>query len=127
MKNTVIASIVAILCTVAICVTYATCTPSSKKKDASVVEESGYITEEEAAEYIGVSTEIMQIMREKLNYLKGSYMEYTYVDDAGKEVTLYVYSKDALNDVMKTMMNNAARSKIDFKYLQDKEKTEKTK
>ena len=49
MKNTVIASIVAVLCTAAICVTYAVKSPVNKKETSAVAADTTYMTEEEAA------------------------------------------------------------------------------
>ena len=54
MKNTVIASIVAVLCTAAICVTYAVKSPANVKETSAVSADTTYMTEAEAAEYIGV-------------------------------------------------------------------------
>ena len=76
MKNTIISCIVAILCVVALCATYAVCTPDTQT-NVTVAE---YLTEEEAAEYIGVTGEIMTMMRSKLGFFKGAYMTYIYLD-----------------------------------------------
>ncbi|MBQ8574776.1 MAG: hypothetical protein IJ447_01860 [Clostridia bacterium] len=112
MKNTVISCIVAILCVVALCVTYAVCTPSTQP-----AEFADYLTEEEAADYIGVSDEVMVMIREKLGLFKGAFMTYTYTDASGKEVTDIVYNKAALDEAVEKMMSE--HSGLNFKYLQD--------
>ncbi len=113
MKNTIVSSIVAILCVVALCVTYAVCTP--KSESASVV--ADYMTEAEAAEYIGVTDEVMLMVREKLGLFKGAYMSYTYTDTNGKEVTDIVYNKEALDEVVQKMMDD--HGALNFKYIQN--------
>ena len=115
MKNTIIASIVAILCTIAICVTYAVSTP--KKADKAAVEYGQYLTEEEAADYLGVTDEIMQVMRERLKYLDGSFIKYTYVDDNGKDVTILMYNKDKLD--AKIAEISAKTGSLNIKYIQE--------
>lgn len=115
MKNTIIASIVAVLCTLAICITYAVSTP--KKADNAVVEYGQYLTEAEAADYLGVTEEIMQIMRERLKYLDGAYMKYIYVDDNGQEVTILMYNKDKLDAKMAEV--SAKSGTLNIKYLQE--------
>lgn len=115
MKNKIISCIVAVICTAAICITYAVCTPKTSKAD---VRYGDYITEAEAAEYLGVTEEIMQLMREKLKYLEGTYMSYTYVDSKDKEVTILVYNKDELNSKMSEMMGK--NGILNFKFIQDK-------
>lgn len=115
MKNTIIASVVAILCTIAICVTYGVCTP--KKADNAVVEYGQYISEKEAAEYLGVTEEIMQILREKLKYLEGSYIKYMYVDDNNEDVELLVYNKDKLDAKMAEV--SAKTGNLNCKYFQE--------
>lgn len=118
MKNTIISCIVAILCVVALCVTYATCTPSADTASVS----SGYadyLTEEEAAKYIGVPTEIMVMMREKLGYFKGAYMNYMYIDD-GKQVQTIVYNRDALNEAVDKLSEETGA--LNFKFLQENKK-----
>ena len=117
MKNTLISCIVAILCTIAICVTYAVSTP--KKAETAEVN-SDYVSESEAAEYIGVTEEIMKIMREKLKYFDGAYMTYMYTDDKGEEVTVVVYNRPALDKVLSKLMGE--KNILNFKYLQDLDK-----
>ncbi|MBP3446832.1 MAG: hypothetical protein IJN78_08925 [Clostridia bacterium] len=113
MKNTIISCIVAILCVVALCVTYASCTPDTKA-DTAVAD---YLTEAEAADYIGVTDEVMVMMREKLGLFKGAYMAYMYLDANGKEVTDIVYKKDALNEAVDKIMDE--HGAYNFKFLQE--------
>ena len=120
MKNTIISCIVAILCVVALCATYAGCTPATQSEAAAVAVDE-YLTEEEAAEYIGVTDEVMTMMREKLGFFKGAYMTYIYLDANGNEVTDIVYNKTELDKAVKTLM--ADKNALSFKFLQ--EKTEK--
>lgn len=121
MKNTIISSVVAILCVIALCVTYAvTAKNNAVNTQGEAVEaaaNSDYMTEAEAAAYIGVPENIMQMMREKLGYFKGAYMNYMYLDADGKEVKTIVYNKAALNtEVAKLSKETGALS---FKFLQE--------
>lgn len=119
MKNTIIASVVAILCTLAICITYGVCTPKETEKTAvAAAGESKYLTEKEAAEYLGVTEEIMQIMRERLKYLEGSYMKYMYVNDKGEDEVILVYNKDKLDAKFAEIASKS--STLNFKYFQEK-------
>ncbi len=113
MKNTIISSVVAIICVVALCLTYAFCTP--KNETTEVIPD--YMTEAEAADYIGVSDEVMLMIREKLGLFKGAFMTYTYTDKSGKEVTDIVYNKDALDKAVEKMMNE--QGGLNFKYVQN--------
>lgn len=113
MKNTIISCIVAILCVVALCVTYAVCTPSTK----SATEVADYLTEAEAADYIGVTDEVMVMIREKLGLFKGAFMSYTYKDASGNEVTDIVYNKEALDEAVEKMMDEYGA--LNFKYVQE--------
>lgn len=122
MKNTIISSVVAIICVAALCITYAVTGKNTAVADnnpvaGSAVADSDYLTEEEAAAYIGVPTEIMQMMREKLGYFKGAYMLYIYNDADGKEVESVVYNKEDLNEAVSKLSeeNNA----LSFKFLQE--------
>ena len=116
MKNTIISCIVAILCVVAVCVTYASCTPATQA-EATVAD---YLTEAEAADYIGVTDDVMVMMRSKLGLFKGAYMVYIYLDDSGKEVTDIVYNKEALNEALDKIMSE--HGAYDFKFLQEASK-----
>lgn len=117
MKNTIIGAIVAVLCTAAICVTYAVKAPT-KNDSVSVADGKAYMTEVEAADYLGVSEEIMQMLREDLKKLEGSYVSYYYTDAKGNEVNSIVYNKEALDDVMKEIMSSEKENSFNFKYLQ---------
>ncbi len=117
MKNTIISCVVAILCVAALCATYAVCTPSNQPEAAVVAD---YLTEEEAADYIGVTDEVMLMLREKLGFFKGAYMVYTYTDVNGKEVTDIVYSKSALDTAVEKIMTE--HGALNFKYLQQNNK-----
>ncbi len=113
MKNTIISCVVAILCVVALCATYAVCTPDTQAE--TVVAE--YLTEEEAADYIGVTDEVMTMMRSKLGFFKGAYMTYIYLDANGNEVTDIVYNKTELDKALKTLMTD--KNALSFKFLQE--------
>lgn len=116
MKNTIISCVVAILCVVALCITYAACTPKADDTSAVAVAYADYLSEEEAAEYIGVSAEIMQMMRVKLGYFKGAYMNYIYLED-GKQVESVVYNKEALNEAVEKLSKEVGA--LSFKFLQE--------
>ena len=129
MKNTIISSVVAIVCVVALCVTYAVVGKGGKNADNTAVAQNNtadivaaaanddYMTEAEAAAYIGVSTEIMQMMRENLGFFKGAYMNYMYLDAEGKEVNSVVYNKEALNDEVAKISKE--KGALSFKFLQE--------
>lgn len=114
MKNTLIASVVAVLCTIALCITLGAKLPKADT-DSKAVDK--YITEEEAIEYLGINKEVMTLMRDKLKSFEGAYMSYTYVDDKGEEVTFTVYDKDALDTAMNKTMKE--HNKLNFKYIQE--------
>lgn len=115
MKNTIISSVVAILCVVALCVTYAVCTPATQNEKVF----DDYLTEEEAADYIGVTDEVMVMMRSKLGVFKGAFMTYIYTDANGNEVTDIVYNKEALDKAVEKA--TAEYGAFNFKYLQEQE------
>lgn len=121
MKNTIISSVVAVICVAALCLTYALVgrNGSAEPADtvAAVAENTDYLTEEEAAAYIGVPADIMQMMREKLGYFKGAYMYYMYLDAEGNEVKSVVYNKDALNDAVAKLSEETGA--LSFKFLQE--------
>ncbi len=117
MKNTVIASIVAVLCTAAICVTYAVKSPVNKKETSAVASDTTYMTEEEAADYIGVTDDVMKMMRENLKSFEGAYVAYYYTDAQGKEVTDIVYNKAALDKAVAKIMSE--QGALNFKYIQE--------
>lgn len=111
MVKTIIKCAVAVLCTVAICVTIFVCTGKSGETAPD------YMTEAQAAEYLGVSAERFEIMRKNLKYLEGAYVSYSY-EENGEVVTVYMYSKQALNDTMAELMDNEGRKNINFKYIE---------
>jgi hypothetical protein len=117
MKNTVIASIVAVLCTAAICVTYAVKSPSNVKETSAVAADTTYMTEAEAAEYIGVTDDVMKMMREKLKSFEGAYVSYYYTNAEGKEVNDIVYNKAALDKAVEKIMKD--QGALNFKYIQE--------
>ena len=121
MKNTIIASAVAILCTIALCITLGAKLPKADTAATSEAEKT-YITEEEAIEYLGINKEVMTLMRDRLKSFEGAYMSYTYVDENGEEVTFLVYDKDALDTAMDKVMKE--HNKLNFKYLQEAEKAQ---
>ena len=116
MKNTIISCIVAVVCVVALCVTYASCTPKAENTAAVAGAYADYLSEEEAAEYIGVSAEIMEMMRIKLGYFKGAYMQYIYLED-GKQVESIVYNREALNEAVEKLSKEVGA--LSFKFLQE--------
>lgn len=116
MKNTIIASIVAILCTAAICTTYAVKSPE-KKADSAVSSDTTYMTEAEAADYIGVTDEVMKMMRENLKSFEGAYVSYYYTNADGKEVNDIVYNKAALDKAVQKIMSE--QGSLNFKYIQE--------
>ena len=115
MKNTIIASIVAILCTAAICTTYAVKSPA-KKADSAVSSDTTQMTEAEAADYIGVTDEVMKMMRENLKSFEGAYVSYYYTNADGKEVNDIVYNKAALDKAVQKIMSE--QGSLNFKYIQ---------
>ena len=117
MKNTVIASIVAVLCTAAICVTYAVKSPANVKETSAVATDTTYMTEAEAAEYIGVTDDVMKMMREKLKSFEGAYVSYYYTNAEGKEVHDIVYNKAALDKAVEKIMKD--QGALNFKYIQE--------
>ena len=56
-------------------------------------------------------------MRKYLKYLEGAYVSYSY-EENGVVVTVYMYSKLALNDTMAKLMDNEGRKNINFKYIE---------
>lgn len=114
MKNTIFASIVAILCTVAVCVTLAVKVPTGNTKTAN---DNTYMTETEAAEYIGVTEEVMQLMRSSLKSFEGAYVSYYYTNAEGKEVNDIVYNKAALDKAVEKIMQD--QGTLNFKYIQE--------
>lgn len=130
MTKTIIKSAVAVVCTAALCVTYASSNADKKvkhdtKSGTAVIEtvdpDTAYISEAEAAKYIGITETALKTIREKIpQYLKGSYMTYTYFNDKNEEVTSVVYCKAALDGVIEKLMNGND-SYINLRYVQETE------
>lgn len=127
MKNTVIASIVAIICTAAVCVTLFIKLPAvSDKSGANTPSaDKAYMTETEAADYIGVNEDVMKMMREKLKSFEGAYVSYYYTDAEGKEVNSIVYNREALDKIMNSIAADKNNHAFNFKYIQEAEKAAK--
>ncbi len=121
MNKVIIKSIVSIICAAAICVTIFLC---SDNKEANYPD---YMSETQAAEYLGIDEARLVIMRKNLKYLEGAYVAYSY-EENGEMVTVYKYSKQALNDTMAELMATDSKRNINFKYieevLKDQEKAE---
>ncbi len=120
--KSIITPVVSILCTAAVCVTGAVCVDKVVKNDelvsSSISQESkdAYLTEAEAAEYLGIDAGRLAIIRKNLKKLEGSYMIYSYVED-GKDVEIVVYQKDRLDAAMANYMKNS--NSVNFKYLEE--------
>lgn len=119
MKNTILASIVAIICTAAICITCVMTFNASKKVDNSLTPaaQAEYLSEADAAEYIGVTDEVMEMLRKDLKYFEGSYMTYSYNDADGNLQTDVVYRKSSLDEAVKKYMDKTGA--LNFKYIQE--------
>lgn len=122
MKNTILASIIAVICTAAICITGVSVSKNVlDSKDSDV---SAYMTEEEAMEYIGVNATVFELLKDDLKFFEGAYAEYTYVDANSKEATITVYNKEKLDEAVSKFMTE--NSKLNFKFIQEaKAKTAK--
>lgn len=129
MTKTIIKSAVAVVCTAALCITYAA--SNGKKADTksigdgtaivTVDPETSYFTEDKAAAYIGISEEALKTIREKIPvYLKGAFETYTYYNEKGEEVTYVIYSKAGLDKAVEKLMND--NSYINLRYVQKTEK-----
>lgn len=128
--NTIVSSAVAVACVAALCITYAVSgkKPAEAAADTNVTASPAavsaaatndeYMTEAEAAAYIGVPADVMKLMREKLGYFKGAYMNYIYLDSEGKEVKSIVYNKEALDDAVAKLSKDVGA--LSFKFLQEK-------
>ncbi len=117
MKNTIISCVVAVVCTVAICLTAIFCVNSYKTSTASA--KNGFMTESEAAEYLGIDESRLVIIRKNLKYLEGSYMLYSFVNENGEEVSVCMYSKTQLDKVLSKMMDDGKTNSINFKYIEE--------
>ena len=117
MTKTIISAVVSVICTAAICITAFLCVNNYKKETAAV--SNDYMTEAQAAEYLGISENHLTIMRKNLKYLEGSYIVYSYVDDNDKDVSVCMYSKDELDNAVEKLMSKSSSSSINFKYIED--------
>ena len=117
MTKTIISAVVSVICTAAICITAFLCVNNYKKETAAV--SNDYMTEAQAAEYLGISENHLTIMRKNLKYLEGSYIVYSYVDDNDKDVSVSMYSKDELDKAVEKLMSKSSSSSINFKYIED--------
>ena len=117
MTKTIISAVVSVICTAAICITAFLCVNNYKKETAAV--SNDYMTEAQAAEYLGISENHLTIMRKNLKYLEGSYIVYSYVDDNDKDVSVFMYSKDELDKAVEKLMSKSSSSSINFKYIED--------
>lgn len=117
MTKTIISAVVSVICTAAICITAFLCVNNYKKETAAV--SNDYMTEAQAAEYLGISENHLTIMRKNLKYLEGSYIVYSYVDDNDKDVSVCMYSKDELDKAVENLMSKSSSSSINFKYIED--------
>lgn len=117
MTKTIISAVVSVICTAAICITAFLCVNNYKKETAAV--SNDYMTEAQAAEYLGISENHLTIMRKNLKYLEGSYIVYSYVDDNDKDVSVCIYSKDELDKAVEKLMSKSSSSSINFKYIEN--------
>lgn len=117
MTKTIISAVVSVICTAAICITAFLCVNNYKKETDAV--SNDYMTEAQAAEYLGISESHLTIMRKNLKYLEGSYIVYSYVDDNDKDVSVCMYSKDELDKAVEKLMSKSSSSSINFKYIED--------
>lgn len=120
--ESILTPVVSIVCTAAICITGAACVNKVVKSDSvdgvAISDESrdAYMTEAEAAKYLGIEESRLVILRKNLKKLEGAYMSYAYVED-GKDVEVIMYQKDKLDDVMEDLMKDS--NAINFKYLEE--------
>lgn len=128
MKKTIITTIVSVICTAAICITAFLCVgkvvksrtdssaPDVKKSESQT---PAYLTEAEAAAYLGIEEARLTILRKNLRYLEGSYIVYTYADESGEEVSECIYSKSQLDKAVVKLMSDSKTSSFNFKYLEE--------
>ena len=119
MKKTILPAIIAVICTAAICLTAFFCVNSVTKKSEVKATDSAYMTEAEAADYLGIDESRLVILRKNLKYLEGSYIVYTYVNESGEDVSVCMYSKAQLNKAMEKLMGDSKTSSINFKYIEE--------
>lgn len=120
--DSILTPVVSIVCTAAICITGAVCVNKVIKNDAqsnvsiSAESEDAYLTEAEAAKYLGLDEARLVILRKNLKKLEGSYMSYTYTEN-DKEVQVIMYQKDKLDKAMQDLMKDS--NSINFKFLEE--------
>ena len=122
--STFIKPAVSLICTAAICITGGVCATKAINKNAdkngvslSATASDAYMTEAEAASYIGVDEGRMTIMRKNLKYFEGAYMKYSYAGDKGEDVEVVMYQKAKLDEIMSNLMKD--KSNLNFKYLEE--------
>lgn len=125
MKKTIISAIVSVVCTIAICVTVAVCVNSSKPEATATspvaigsTDDAAYLTEAQAAQYLGLTEARLVMLRKNLKYLEGSYMEYVVPGENGAEVSVVMYSKDGLDKAITKLMSDSKTNYINFKSLE---------
>ncbi len=118
MKNSILPSIIAVICTIAICLTAFFCVSKVTKDYSAKPGSSDYMTEAEAAEYLGIDEARLTILRQNLKYLEGSYIVYTYANDAGEETSVCIYSKDQLDKAVEKLMSDKKTNSVNFKYIE---------
>lgn len=116
--STIIASVVALICTAAICITavWGIGEVFRQRKTAS---QASYLTEAQAADYLGIDEDRLVILRKNLKYLEGSYIVYSYTNDAGEEESVCMYSKDQLDKAMSKLMGDSKTNSVNFKYIEE--------
>ena len=128
MNKTIITSIVSVICTAAICITAFLCVGKALKPqpdaDAAAIAKSeseapAYMTEAQAAAYLGIEESRLTILRKNLKYLEGSYIVYTYANDSGEEESVCIYSKAQLDKAIVKLMSDSKTSSFNFKYLEE--------
>ncbi len=133
--KTIIKPAVSLVCTAAICITGAVCTNKVINKGTSddgvslsAANSDAYLTEAEAAAYLGLTESRLTILRKNLKKLEGSYMIYSYAED-GKDVEVVMYQKAKLDEIVAKLMGD--RNSVNFKDLEEAlakaEKAEKDK
>ncbi|MCQ2479879.1 MAG: hypothetical protein MJ120_04485 [Clostridia bacterium] len=120
----IITPAVSLVCTAAICITGAACVSkvvNKDKKDGNVSisaqSEDAYMTEAEAAAYLGIDEARMMIMRKNLKYLEGTYIDYSFRDGKDGMTEVVMYQKAKLDSVMAELMKD--KNTINFKYIEE--------
>lgn len=119
MKNSILPSIIAVICTIAICLTAFLCVGKFTKEDTAKSNVSDYMTEAEAADYLGIDEARLTILRKNLKYLEGSYIIYSFANESGEEVSVCMYSKSQLNKAVEKLMSDSKTNSVNFKYIEE--------